>query len=379
MFILKFISFFNIFYSYIIREINIKKILSYYKFCKNYNYKKIKQYKNIKLNPKISVISPLLNRERYILTFLINIQNQNYKDIEIILVDDCSKDNTVKMIEEYQKIDQRIILLKNKKNKGTFLSRNIGIQYSKTKYIIIPDPDDIISKNILYACYKFSVKYHYEIIRFNMLFREGFIFKNKYSEELPKKQINQPELSYNIFYFKNELIMTDSNICNKFINKKTYIKSLNSLNIFYSNLHLTVMEDQMMNYILHKIAKTFYFLKIIGYYYNTNSNSITNNMFKLNKLMNYFIFIYIKLLFDYSKNTKYEKDMANYLFSKLFKNIKIEREASKKNLNFYDEIIKMYINNKFISNENKNIFKKFKKIIEKEINIPSNNNKYVIS
>ena len=71
--------------------------------------------------------------------------------------------------------------------------------------------------------------------------------------------------------------------------------------------------------------------------------------------------------------------MANYLFSKLFKNIKIERETSKKNLNFYDEIIKMYINNKFISNENKNIFKKFKKIIEKEINIPSNNNKYVIS
>ena len=150
-------NFFNIYFitafkntiSNIIIENKYLKIENYLKICKNSNLLKItKNYKK-RINPKISIISSIFNSEKYLLRFLNSIYFQNYNNIEIILIDDYSTDNSVKFIEEYQKKDRRIILIKNKKNKGTFINRNLGGLYSKGKYIILPDPDDILSKNNL--------------------------------------------------------------------------------------------------------------------------------------------------------------------------------------------------------------------------------------
>ena len=106
----------NIFFSFI-KEINdIKKVTKYIQFFNNYKYSELKNFIK-KKNPKISVISPVFNRERYLFRFLRSIQHQNFKDIEIIFVDDCSKDNSIKKIEEFQKKDKRLILIKNKKIK----------------------------------------------------------------------------------------------------------------------------------------------------------------------------------------------------------------------------------------------------------------------
>lgn len=111
-----FIYFFYIFsiikyflFSFLKTQIEIDKIKFYFKFCKDYKYNKIRKYINNQLNTKISIITPLFNRETFIFSFLKNLQNQNFEDIEIILIDDCSKDNTIKIIKEYQKIDKRII------------------------------------------------------------------------------------------------------------------------------------------------------------------------------------------------------------------------------------------------------------------------------
>ena len=67
----------------------------------------IKKFNN-KINPKISVISPIYNRERFLIRFVKNIQYQSFNDIEIILIDDNSTDNGFKILEEYQKEDKRI-------------------------------------------------------------------------------------------------------------------------------------------------------------------------------------------------------------------------------------------------------------------------------
>ena len=89
-----------------------------------------------------------------------SVQFQNFKDIEIILVDDKSTDNSISIIEEYKKRDKRIILIKNKKNRGLFITRNIGLLSSKGKYIIIPDPDDILSQDYIKNCYNYAEKYN---------------------------------------------------------------------------------------------------------------------------------------------------------------------------------------------------------------------------
>ena len=170
-------------------------------------------------NPKISIISSIYNKQNYILRFLRSIQNQNFEQIEIILIDDFSEDNTVNIIENLQKYDQRIRIIKNRKNKGTLISRNEGIMISKGKYLIIPDGDDILSKNLLNKSFIIAEKYNYDMIRFNTYLGKRKIFLYDKIKYLVNKVIYQPQLSSYIFYYGGNLEITDPMISNKFIKR----------------------------------------------------------------------------------------------------------------------------------------------------------------
>ena len=109
-------------------EINsqIIKLNKYYKICNKHILINKKKFKKIS-NPKISIISPIYNCEKFLKRFIISIQNNFFDEIEIIIVDDNSKENSFKLIKENIKNDERIRLLKLKKNKGTLICRNIGV------------------------------------------------------------------------------------------------------------------------------------------------------------------------------------------------------------------------------------------------------------
>ena len=309
-------------------------------------------------NPKISIISPVYNREKYIARFLKSIQYQNFKEIEIILIDDFSRDNSVKLIKKYKNIDKRIKLLKNIINKGTFKSRNLGFLYSKGQYVIFPDPDDILSKNILNLCYRYAKKYKYKVIRFNIYFvnKKRVVF-NTIMNNFENKPIYQPELSTYIFYANNnELELTDYYITNKFIEREIYLKALNIMNIVYLNSYITFYEDQMINFIIYRISESFFFLKKIGYYYIKSMKSITKNLNKIHYLTLKFSFLFLKLVFDYSKNSKYQKDMANLLFTIL--QGYFTKKLSK--IKYYYKFFKNnFLKCSFITDENKYYLKKF--------------------
>lgn len=369
---LNIISNINIFILYVISQNEFKKADNYFNLCTDLKLKNLKIFIK-RNNPDISIISPIFNRERYLLRFIKSIQYQNYINIEIILVDDFSIDNSVKIIEKYKKLDKRIILIRNKINKGTFISRNIGVLFAKGKYVIIPDPDDLVYKNILNICYKLAEKYKLDIIRFNQYIGNKKIKLNEMLKTFKKDPIYQPELSFNIFYGLNELQITDYYINNKFIKREVYIKAISSLNNFYFNMYIICFEDQIINYMIYKTSKSFYFLKKIGYYFIKNSISITKNEFKISKIEIKFIFIYFKFIFELSKNTKYEKDMANLLFSNINKDFNIERMLSliniKEELYYYYNILKIYFNSKFINNDNKYLIQKLQNLVKKKMNI----------
>ena len=219
--------------------------------------------------------------------FLRSVQNQKFNDIEIIMIDDCSQDNSVKFIEEYQKKDERIILIKNKRNKGTLISRNLGALNSRGEYLIFPDPDDIISKNIINFCYNFIKIHNYEMIRFN-LFTGRNIFLKKIVLGLENKLINQPKLSTFLFYGKGRLLQIDYNISNKFIKRRAYIRALNSVKSYYLNLYMITAEDGLINYLFYRSVKSLYFIKKIGYYYLINKTSICKSKLSDFKLKSIF-------------------------------------------------------------------------------------------
>ena len=99
--------------------------------------------------PLCSVVMPVYNAEKFIETTLKSVLNQTVKDIEIICVDDCSKDKSVEIIKEYQKHDSRIVLLQNEKNSKVSQTRNNGINVAKSDWIALIDSDDAWEPNFL--------------------------------------------------------------------------------------------------------------------------------------------------------------------------------------------------------------------------------------
>ena len=303
--------------------------------------------------PKISIIWSIYNKQNYILRFLRSIQNQNFEQIEIILIDDFSQDNTINVIENLQKEDGRIRLLKNRKNKGTLISRNEGILISKGKYLIIPDGDDILSDNLLNKCFLIAEKYNYDMIRFNTYLGNRNIFIYDKIKYLVNKDIYQPQLSSYIFYSGGNLEITDPMISNKFIKRNIFIKSINLIDNFFLNQNMIFYEDTLINYMLYKNSKSFYYLKDLGYYYISNSNSSTIGYKKNEKSVNrllYSFFLFLKFILLYTKNNKYEKGMANAFVEKEMKVILTSEMCSKINNNFkfYESIINLYLENTFI-------------------------------
>ena len=102
---------------------------------------------------KISIIIPIYNAERYVLDCLKSIENQTFKDFEVILVDDGSEDNTVRVCNEYIKKSEMNIKLYKKKNGGPSSARNYGLTKACAKYICFIDSDDLIKEDHLDVLY----------------------------------------------------------------------------------------------------------------------------------------------------------------------------------------------------------------------------------
>ena len=90
----------------------------------------------------VSIITPVYNAERFISETIDSVTNQNYKDWELILVNDCSSDNSVKIVEYYVAKDARIKLINLKENSGAAVARNAGIEAARGQYIAFVDSDD---------------------------------------------------------------------------------------------------------------------------------------------------------------------------------------------------------------------------------------------
>ena len=150
------------------------------------------------------------------------------------------------LIKKYQSIDKRIVLIKNKKNFGTFKSRNLGILKSTGKYLIIPDPDDILSQNCLKIFYTFATKYNYELLRFNLYIGKNKIFFSDCANLTPSLPIFRPKIQTFLFYATHKLRQIDFNITNKFIKREALIRALNCFTKTYLNMHITNLEDGIL-------------------------------------------------------------------------------------------------------------------------------------
>lgn len=104
--------------------------------------------------PKISIIIPVYNVEKFLNICLDSVVQQDFEDIEIICVNDCSTDNSIDILREYAQKDLRIKILNHETNKGLGPARNTGLNYATGDYVFFLDSDDYLCPGILGRLYK---------------------------------------------------------------------------------------------------------------------------------------------------------------------------------------------------------------------------------
>lgn len=243
-------------------------IISYYKLIKFIKYINISK-KGILLNknnfiksknPDVSIVISLYNRDKYINSTIASAQNQRMENIEIIIVDDHSNDNSIKYIEYSKKIDPRIILIKNGKNMGNIYSQLIGTLYSKGKYILFLDSDDMIcTEDFIQILYKEVKKGNYNYIECNEYIEinshdKAIIQKKINSMLLWAKLINKKYLYKEVVNrigknaFKKGIITLNNNFIFLFLNYNQNFKTINKIGIFHYKHCNSYININSLNY-----------------------------------------------------------------------------------------------------------------------------------
>jgi len=184
-------------------------------------------------NPLVSVIIPLYNAQKYISETIESVINQTYTNWELLVVDDCSTDNSRELVKKFEKQDNRIRLIKLETNfGGPAKPRNIGIDNAIGEYIAFLDADDVWLKNKLEKQLHFLKKYNLDMVHTSAYIIDEYsniqrIFNNQKVFKILKYIFNEK----NIIFYTN------------YININSVLLKNKNLPSFNEDIHLIAMED----------------------------------------------------------------------------------------------------------------------------------------
>jgi len=261
-----------------------------------------------------SVVIPLYNKERYVAKTLNSVLNQTYQNFEVIIVNDCSTDNSLSVVEKIY--DKKFKIINHNKNKGLSASRNSGINAAKHSYIAFLDADDYWDSNYLETIQNLVKKYSDESV-FATHYRENY--KGKFfipKSNLPLTSKGKTFLVRNFFGINlGRLILTQSCIVvHKSIFKKVgyydedvtfaedidfYIRCFLTCNLVFLNVDLCTISNYDPNRITNRVSHKKTFPKLQKYLNNSDS---------LDKFINFYIYCIYRRM----KNESARKKMRVY-------------------------------------------------------------------
>ena len=328
--------------------------------------------------PKVSAVIPCYNCGKFILSAVRSIQNQDLLNIEIIIVNDNSTDNTSLILEQLKSEDERIKIFNNQKNMGALYTRSIAVLFAKGKYIFPCDSDDmLLSKDVFSTITNISDKGNFDIIVFNsintdftpnvdnarisLLYFEG--------GHKPNNVLMQPELGYYPFQLggKNRgVVYMEVYIFAKCIKTKIFKEALNKLGMERYSRHMVLDDDLITNYILFNTAKIIKFVPKYGYIYIERKGSSTRNENR-NQVKELIYRIYVlDVVIEFSKNEKKNKEiLINFLiFFFTQKELKDAINSNEYNKKLFISILDRIFKCKYISDESKNEARIFGKSLD---------------
>ncbi|MBT0794953.1 glycosyltransferase family 2 protein, partial [Campylobacter lari] len=226
---------------------------------------------------QISIILPTYNVEKYIARALESCINQTFKDIEIIVVDDCGNDKSIVIAKEYASKDDRIKIIHNEENLKLLRARYEGVKVATSPYIMFLDPDDYLELNACEECTKILDKNN----KIDLIFFDAFVLNNNNKIE---RKLNFQEKNYTKNDFLKKLLKTKNlfwTMWGKVIKKELYLKAF-SLIPLEKNTKINMAEDVLLYYPLINISNTIFHLSKNLYNYQINNSSITGTLISQN-------------------------------------------------------------------------------------------------
>ena len=287
---------------------------NYYNFCTLALYEKLIDEREIKYDnkPLMSIVIPSYNKQNIFLKSITSIQNQNFKNIEIIIVDDCSTDNSSDIYNYLLESDPRIRIFHHMTNMGCWRSRLDGILYSRGKYIILFDAGDLYEDNyVLLDAYNVIEKYNLDSCKFLFRVLRNFGYL-KYSAlhfhvGNDSKIVYKPE---NIKALNSKIFTYWGNIWTRLVRANILIKAIFSLNELTLNIHKNTWDDVWFNDLINMASYSFAVFDRVGYVYFQNGygegtpKSYTEQ--QKNKIVKEFVgFLYFD--YNFSGNNKTAK------------------------------------------------------------------------
>jgi glycosyltransferase involved in cell wall biosynthesis len=212
--------------------------------------------------PKVSIIITVYNLEGILSNCFESCVNQSYQDIEIVVINDGSTDNSGKIIDEFKAFDKRIIAI-NKTNEGLCLARKAGIEIAKGDYIFFFDGDDTIPLNTIETLYNLAQLHTADIVsgNFRLFQNESLIEERTYSSF---------GIGSGIEFLEFILINHLHYLCGKLIKRSLYI--INDIEI---KKEAIIGEDQIQMYQLCMFADKVATTDTVVYNYIFNGSSMT--------------------------------------------------------------------------------------------------------
>ena len=245
---------------------------------------------------KISVIMPVYNAEKFINEAIDSVLNQTYKNLEIILVDDGSKDSSGKICDEYKEKDNRIIVI-HKENGSSSSARNAGLDIATGKYIMFIDADDFYEKNSCEVLYNEIKSKDADYVIGN------YIHTNYEGKKWEKPVYDSENFKLSITDYKKSFFVMNSVIWNK-IYKREFIENHKLRYILESD----IAEDAVFATYCYVHSDKGYYINDVVYNYRQNEK---NTSISTNCTKKYF-------------------EKLNYSYKKIFENFKTTN-----NLGFY--------------------------------------------
>ena len=315
-------------------------------------------------NPKASAVIPVYNSRNFISRAVKSIQNQNLLELEIILVNDFSTDDTLPYIENIQKEDPRIKIIKNQKNMGILYSRSIGSLFAKGEYIFPLDNDDMfLNADVFSVVTNMADIQNIDLLEFKAISvsneknpLKGKISDRVFSDHKLNYIMTQPELGdYPLRAGTKigDLIFQDVYLWSKSIRSKIYREALNNIGKERYSRFMIGHEDVVVNFILFNTAKSFKFIGKYGIfrvYRKQSANKQTND---INQNLKQLYLADIALI--YLKNSNERIKLIYHLIYNVL-NLKMLRNIlnlSQYNRQLFKSCLDRFLNCPFIPNEYK--------------------------